>query len=322
MSDAGRVGRRLQRILLLLPYAINHPGISLHELAVRFDISPGDLKKDLDLLFLCGLPGYTPGDLIDIDLSGDRVYVRMADYFSAPLRLTSREALSLYAAGSAIASLPGMEKADPLRRALVKLGRAMGADAGGAAVDVELDTGHEEHLEILQEALRSQRRIAMEYFSASRDEMTSREVDPWGLVAALGRWYLVGLDHLSGEERMFRVDRVKSLRMLDVAAPSPPDFDPGAYRSAWRDRGRGGALILELSPGVARWFPDYYPLRSATTTADGSMRAELTSSGDRWAAALVLRLGPGVRSVEPTVVRETAAELAARIVERHAGTGS
>ncbi len=322
MSGAGRVGRRLQRILLLVPYAIHHPGVSLDELARKFSISREELKKDLELLFLCGLPGYGPGDLIDVDTSGDRVFVRMADYFEAPLRLTSPEALSLYAAGSALASLPEMDQADALKRAIAKLGRALGSGQGDDAVDVELEAGHEGHLMVLQEALAKKLSVHLEYFSARRNEMTERDIDPWGLVAALGHWYVVGFDHSSSEERMFRVDRMRSATLLDpedapVWAGPSSDFDPAAYRSAWRDQSAGRPFTVELSPEVARWFPDYYPLRASEGMSDGWMRVELTSSGDRWAACLVLRLGPGVRAVEPASVREEAAVLARKIVARH-----
>ena len=74
-----------------------------------------DLIEDLNLLFMCGLPGYGPGDLIDVSYEEDRVYVRMADYFVAPLRLTPAEAIALYAGSAALAALPEMAEADVFR---------------------------------------------------------------------------------------------------------------------------------------------------------------------------------------------------------------
>ncbi|MDQ4027963.1 MAG: hypothetical protein M3214_07955, partial [Actinomycetota bacterium] len=79
----GRLGRRLRRILVMLPYAIRHPGISVDDLSRKFSVRRQELIDDLNLVFLCGLPGYGPGDLIDVTLDEDHVYVRMADYFSA-----------------------------------------------------------------------------------------------------------------------------------------------------------------------------------------------------------------------------------------------
>ena len=210
----GRLGRRLRRILLMLPYAIKHPGVSVDELSRKFGVEKRDLLEDLNLVYMCGLPGYGPGDLIDVSFEDDRVYVRMADYFSAPLRLSPAEALSLYAGGAALASLPDMTDADALRSALEKLGRALGADGDRSAdVTVHLEEGASEHLGVIQEALRKGKRIHLEYLSASRGVLTERDVDPWGLIAALGYWYIVGLDHDSGEERMFRTDRIKAVAL-------------------------------------------------------------------------------------------------------------
>jgi proteasome accessory factor C len=227
-DTGGRLGRRLSRILLLLPYAIQHPGVSVDELSKKFNVRKGEILDDLNLVFLCGLPGYGPGDLIDVMFDDDRIFVRMADYFAAPLRLTPSEALALYAGTAAIAELPGMEGADALKRALAKLGRALGTglEGDGAGIGVKVDPGPSEHMEALQRALSAQRRVHLEYRSASRGELSDRDVDPWGLIAAMGHWYLVGHDHLSGEERMFRVDRIKEVAVTDEAASVPEDFDP------------------------------------------------------------------------------------------------
>ena len=120
----------------------------------RFDVKPKDLLDDLDLVFMCGLPGYGPGDLIDVSVDDDRVYITMADYFAAPLRLTPAEALALYAAGSALIALPELKDADALRRALAKLGDALGMTGEGlSGIDVELEGGSLNHLETLTTAL-------------------------------------------------------------------------------------------------------------------------------------------------------------------------
>ena len=314
----GRLGQRLQRILVMLPFAIHHPGVSVDELAERFNVKTRDLVDDLNLVFVCGLPGYGPGDLIDVTLEEDRVYVEMADYFAAPLRLTPAEALVLYAGGSAILSLPGMEDADALRRALSKVRRALGKGEGdGAAVQVQVEGSPGGHLEALQGALREAVQVDLEYFSASRGELTRRAVEPWGLIAALGRWYLVGLDHLTNEERMFRVDRIKSVAVLDAPAPVPADFDPGRYRGAFSGRDSDMRLTLEISPSAARWFEDYYPVASSESLDDGWRRIVMVASGERWSATLVLRLGRDVRAVAPASVMDASRSLAERIAAAH-----
>ena len=317
----GRLSRRLNRILLMLPYAIQNPGVTIDELAERFGADKDDVVEDLQLVFFCGLPGYGPGDLIDVTIDEEHVFVDMADYFGSPLRLTPAEALALYAGGAAVLATPGMEQADALERALDKLGKALGAPEAGVepGIDVRLDGGPAQHMEVLQRAIADRKRLRLEYFSASRGELTERDVDPWGLIATLGHWYLVGWDHLTEDERMFRVDRIKAATGLDADAEIPDDFDPGRYEAAFRGREHQDRVAFEISPEAAGWFQEAYPVVSASSIDDGWTRVELLTGGRRWAETLVLRLGRDVRAIEPAEVLDGARALAERIVSRHSG---
>ncbi len=161
------------------------------------------------------------------------------------------------------------------------------------------------------------KRVSLEYLSASRGELTKRDVDPWGLVAAMGHWYLVGRDHLTGEERMFRVDRIKSVVVTEETAEVPDDFDPQRYKGAFLGDGAQPRVTMEISPAAARWFEDYYPVLEATALEDGWRRVTLIASGDRWVATLLLRLGTDVRSVSPPSAADAARSLADAIAARH-----
>jgi proteasome accessory factor C len=319
-TSPDRIGRRLRRILLLLPYAIKHPGVSLDELARKFGVKKKDLADDLNLVFFCGLPGYGPGDLIEVAMDDERVYVRMADYFGAPLRLTPAEALALYAGGATLAETPGMEEADALRRALEKLGRALGTASDGSGdigIQVKVERDAAGHLEDLTRAVKDSKRVRLEYLSASQGRLTEREVDPWGLITALGHWYLVGWDHLTQDERMFRLDRMKEVAVTDQGAEVPDDFDPERYKGAFLGSEEQERLTFEISPQAARWFTEYYPIEAAEGSKDGWTRVTLISGGTRWAATLLLRLGSDARNVEPGSAAAGARSLAAEIAARH-----
>ena len=316
----GRLGRRLRRILLLLPYAIQHPGVSVDELASKFGVRKKDLVDDLNLVFMCGLPGYGPGDLIDATIDDDRVYVRMADYFSAPLRLTPAEALALYAGGQALVDLPDMEEADSLRRALAKLGRALGAgtqEDDAPSLSVRLEAGPSSHLATVQRAVASSTKLELDYLSGTRGEVKTRTIQPWGLVAAVGRWYLVAWDELTDDERMFRLDRIKRAEPKMDTFDAPAEFDADKYRSAFVGGAGEQTVTFEISPVAARWFADYYHPNTVEDLDDGWQRIEIAAGGDRWPALLVLRLSTDVRKVTPASVVDTARKLAEAIAERN-----
>jgi proteasome accessory factor C len=160
--------------------------------------------------------------------------------------------------------------------------------------------------------------VHLEYFSASRGVLTERDVDPWGLIATLGRWYLIAWDHASADERMFRIDRIKRAELLEEPAEPPSDFDPHRYRSAFRPRDRQEVVSFEISPATSRWFEDSYPVQSVRRLDDGWSAVELVSGGDSWAATLVLRLGSEVRAVQPQSVVKAARALANALAARHA----
>ena len=81
----------------------------------RFEVSEGELERDLELLPLCGLPPYTADRLIDVWVVDGGVEIRLAEYFERPLRLTPAEGLALLAAGRALLSVPGSDEADRSR---------------------------------------------------------------------------------------------------------------------------------------------------------------------------------------------------------------
>ena len=122
---------RLGHMLVIVPYLVQHQGAELAEVATLFDLQPDQLRRDLDLLFMSGLPPYGPGDLIDVDVDeDDRIWITMADHFARPLRLTRSEALALYLRGTELVATPGLPEAPgPRKRPAHGSARALGPEA-------------------------------------------------------------------------------------------------------------------------------------------------------------------------------------------------
>lgn len=301
---------RFRRLLLLVPYVLRHNGAPVAEICDRFGIKRSELVADLNLLFMCGLPGYGPGDLIEASIDGDQVWIRMADYFSRPMKLTTAEGLLLYAGARALAAVGGPDPA--LDRAQERLKEAL-APGALERVDVGLDVPGE--LSTVKEALESGRRLHLVYQSQSKDEVTDRDVDPWALLLSGGRWYLVGWCHRVRDERIFRLDRIRQVTKLDHPAVIPEDFDLSHYDSVYFESPGATTVTLDLAPR-ANWVCDYYPLLSQEPQDNGWMRIRLKAGGLAWLERLLLRLGPEARIVEPDSLRDrlraTACAMAAR----------
>ncbi len=317
---------RLPRLLALVPYLRTHPGADLAEVAGVFGVDVRQLNDDLNLLWVCGLPGGGPGDLIDFSFEGDTVSVVEAQTLDRPLKLTADEALALRVAARALADVPGLAERDALESAQAKLAFASGAlpESAAAASAPPMQVALEPETEALatvRRALDERRQLELSYLVASRDEVTDRTVDPMRLVSVEGRWYLEGWCHLAEAVRLFRLDRMVDASLGGVAAPLPSEAVPrDLAEGLFRPRDDDLTVVLELEP-AARWVADYYPIEQATelgpAAEDGSaavgaggLRVELRTPDPGWVVRLALRLGGRGRVVSPpsvvTAVREQA----------------
>jgi proteasome accessory factor C len=124
-TTTGAVGQ-LTRLLALIPWLLQRPGVTAQEAAAEFGISEAQLRADLGLAFFCGLPGHMPDDLIDVSYDGDQIVVTNADTIARPLRFAPDEAVALIAGLRAMAEIPAPTRPDVLDRVIAKLERAAG----------------------------------------------------------------------------------------------------------------------------------------------------------------------------------------------------
>ena len=312
---ASRASDRLRRLLVLVPYLVKHPGTELSEITRLFGVHEDELTSDLNLLFVSGLPPYGPGDLIGVAIEDGRVWIDMADYFARPLRLTRAEALALYLRGTALAVTPGLREATALVSGLHKLEERLGPETlGELAERVEAAGGARpsDTLDALRNAVAGHERVRIEYYAASSAETTTREVDPEEVFFAIGNWYVAAFDHRSGEERLFRADRIHS------AEPTGEAFEPrglaGAGRALYTPTERDVSVRLLLHPG-ARWVAEYYEVDAESEGANGDLEVQLPASRLEWVARLVLRLGGEAQVLSPPELKGRVRKLAGRTKE-------
>jgi proteasome accessory factor C len=311
MSPRPLAGPEVQRILALVPWIVAHPGTGKAELAQRFGISVEQLEADLDLVLMIGVPPYSPGDYLDVeeDEAGG-ITIRLADYFRRPLRLTPAEGLALLAAGRALLAVPGSDPSGPLATALATLERALDLP------DLVVEVGAPDHLDAVRDAVHHRERVEIDYWSAGRDELTTRRIDPAVVFFALGAWYTSAYCHRAEADRMFRVDRIRALRPTGEHFEAPEDgLEPAEVYNPAPDDPR---VTLRLAPAAA-WVAEAYPTQSVTERSGGSLDVVLTVSERAWLERLLLRLGPDAEVVDPAEWRQLRAETAARVLARYTG---
>ena len=298
MTRANANERRLPRLLALVPYLEAHPGIRVEQAAADFGVSESQLRRDLQLLWMCGLPGHGPGDLIDLSFEGETVSVIFDAGMSRPLRLSGEEALALVVALRTLAETPGIADSGAVQRALAKVESA----AGGAVDDVTVAIALDETaklLPVLNRAVSEKRALRLNYWSATRDESTERTVDPLRVFESDGYAYLEAWCRRAEGVRVFRADRIEAVELLDEPSRPPQgielrDLAEGVYQPASEHL----LAVLRVSEAYA-WVADYYPPEEVTELDDGGLQVSLRVSDPTWVRSLVLGSGGQVEVLSP-----------------------
>jgi proteasome accessory factor C len=302
----GTATDRLQRLLALVPYVVSRNVVGLADTAAAFGVTERQLVDDLNMLWCVELRSPDPYCPIDLSYEGGEIVVSQAESIDRPLRLGVDEASALLIALRMLAEVPGMEERSALSRTIAKLEAAAGeAAAASAQVAVQVDDNAARGvLAQVKNALADKRRIHLSYYVPGRDEATERDVDPMRLLVVEGRTYLEGWCLRAESVRLFRLDRVMAIAVLDTAASvpgnaRPVDVDQGLFRPSADDV----HVLLELSPS-GRWVAEDYPCEQIEEIGEGRLRVSLRTPDTRWVRRLALRLGEDGQVIAPPALAE------------------
>jgi proteasome accessory factor C len=307
---------QVSRLLALVPYLQTRTDVSLAQVAADFGVSPEQIRRDLGVLWMCGLPGLTPDKMIDVDMEAIEedpdgvVRIDNAEFLARPVRLGSSEASALIVALRALREGSPESSHEVIDRCLVKLEDAAATGTAPPRVQVHLPPAEAgRHRAVLQEAIDSDRQARLDYYVPTRDETTRRTVDPLELLTRDGHDYLDAWCHHASARRLFRLDRMHAVEALDeprLEHELPPrDLAEGLFAPGADDL----EAVVHLDR-PARWVADYYPVDSVEELGDGRLAVSLRVGDPRWLVRLALRLAPAVRVVGPAELRDEVARTA------------
>lgn len=305
---------RLRRLLLLVPYVSEHPGLGVDEVAKVLGISREDLLSDLDLLTLVGRPPFQPDDFVDIYVEDEKVYVHLDQRLSAPPRLTAAEGAALAAA----ATLLKPAASERLARALGKLEKVLPEGAReryqqmGRALDVALEAPF--GLQPLSQAVAQGLEVEFDYLAQSRESSGRRRVRPYELISHRGQWYLSGHCLARDGVRLFRLDRMASLEVTSTTFTERP-----AEKARLSDTETGETTArVRFSKCAAPYVRERFT-EGITLEAEGSVVVDIVGETDRWLAHWVLSFGGDAEVLSPKSAREAVARLAQASLESALG---
>jgi len=205
---------QVERLLDLVPYLVANQGVALEKVAKDFNSSRASILEDLNTLWMCGLPGYTPLELIDLSFDTGYVSIRNADILSHPRRLSSYE-IGAIVVGLSILKQSVDEQSNHFRQIeelIIRLCRT-----SQIVAPAKIESAVTSSIRItLGDAINQRRLVSLSYYSFAKDTETVRRVKPLGIENLDNNEYLFAYCYLAKDFRNFRLDRIKDVAALDV----------------------------------------------------------------------------------------------------------
>jgi len=292
---------RTARLLDLVPYINSHQGISLKELAQVFKVTQAQMTDDLTTLWMCGLPGYTPLELMDLDFESGFVTIHNAETLSKPRSISFDEGVALVLGLDLLRSTISEDRVDLLTKIdelsrrlsdLIKLPSAL-----SAASDVNQDVSA-----AILEAIRTRSGLEIVYHSLYRDETSTRTILPIEIVESDGQRYLSSFCHTSSDFRQFRIDRIQSAKMQTVAQEIPKISNQAAGLTS---------TIKVLTP--TRAIAERFKQNELSVNSEFNFE----SFSLQWIERSIMASGGSVSLLAPAEIRQSISVMAESMLDRY-----
>ena len=292
---------RTARLLDLVPYLTTHQGIAISELAKTFNTTVKEITDDLNTLWMCGLPGYTPLELIDLEFESGFVSIRNAKTLAAPRALDRAEALSVYMGLDLLSAELGNGN-DSLASEIDNLQEQLRSQLISAPqVQIEASLNSEFRALILR-AIRRRGWLEITYHSAANDQVTKRQVAPFELTQSGTHEYLQGYCDSAKATRNFRADRIVSvIEIEDQVWPSDQVANSEKAISYQVKVHNSSRQVLEVLPQISA----------------GQTSSTIEGFSAPWISRAILSLGGQVEAIEPDKVRAAVLARAAGALENY-----
>jgi len=294
---------RTSRLLDLVPYIYTHQGISLVDLAEVFEVSTNQMISDLTTLWMCGLPGYTPLELMDLDFESGYVTISNAPTLARPRSITHEEGVALVLGLDVLRSGISTERTD-LIEAIVSLSQRIARLVNlPLALSASSDISHEIATSI-KEAISHRSGLQISYHSLYKDEISARVVLPLEMLESQGFLYLHAYCFTSLDFRHFRIDRIQSATSAEIEKPS-------TMQPVYPEKIAFAVKVVRPTRDVAERFQESN--LEAGTVFEGS------SFSQHWISRSVLASGGAIELLSPAGIRSELAKRAKVILNLYEG---
>ena len=292
---------RTARLLDLVPYINTHQGIALKDLAAVFEVSNAQMVNDLTTLWMCGLPGYTPLELMDLDFESGYVNISNAPTLAKPRSVTFDEGVALILGLDLLrASIPTdrsdlLEKIDSLSARLSSIINLNSTFSVIAPINQGVSAA-------IDEALASRSSLEIEYHSMYRDEITQRTIFPIEIIQVEGQQYLSSYCYSATDFRQFKLDRIQKAIVTQESKTIPEDAT---------DTQRIDSRLKVLKP--TREIAERFSRQDLKAGSE----FDFQTYSQQWLERSILSSGDGVALLTPPEIRASIAQMAQSMLDRY-----
>lgn len=280
-------GKRALRTMDLIPFIVENPACSIKSLAEKFSVSEDQIEKDLQLIFLCGLPGYTPYELIDIVFDNGIVTVIEPQVLDRPRKFSKSEMVVVILGLRILSELYPADSTQAL-----KLEKLIAKISALVPTYVSKQTGNSLNSHLLKElsrAINQSLSLDIEYSSVSKDEISNRNILPLELYLLNGAMYLRAVDIAQSSERVFRAD---SIRIIGIGSVVSVQNDSNEEKvsevSLMVDRSK--KLFMERNSSIIKSVED----------SKKGFKLNVMVSNLEWLKRCILSNSPGITVAAPS----------------------
>ena len=293
----------------LIPYILEHPGVSIEELADSFESTPSDISEILSIIFMCGLPGYTHLELIDLSTEHGFVSIMDPQNLDKPRRLTKVEVVSiLLGLQNLVSQGVSAEVTKIVDSVSKKMTDLLGDIATLEIIEGEQKIPRSEWKDLVEIAITDGKALDIEYLSLSNEKISIRTISPKKLYIRASNYYVEAYCDSSKEIRHFRLDRMRTVNI------SPRSISTSDSTNTSRS-----AVIEALIPKSALYFLETNEEIVMNSEIFGDqLRVSLEVTNEQWLFRALASINGSVTITSPETLKAEFADLSRRTLDNYA----
>ena len=290
-------------------------------LAGRFEVNKATIQRDIDLLREMG---------IEIIPCGKQGYEMISDFFLPALNLAFEEALALVTAANFYRAAEGRQAGDVINRAIHKITSVLPNQISNTLNQIapQIEVPHQQispideaepYKELLYEAIRERRSVAIEYNSFSSSKKIRHRLSPYAVLFRKRAWYVIGRSETFNQVLTFCINRIDSLSITQLGYTIPSGFSVQRYlEKSWDvTLGPDTHVVILFAPRIAPLIREvnWHPTQQIRRTAKGNLHFEVTVAGWCEIGWWVLGWGHEAKVIRPKALRDWVAQTAQKMVK-------